>query len=150
MSLWDRRGFIHRGLVFGILLSYNTKYSLIIIKNMMKKLIYALISFGPVLALAQPAVPTFGSITTVANSLKTVINSVFPFLFALAILYFFWGLIEFVRSSGDIKKHEEGRTHMIYGIIAIAVMASIFGLVSWLQGTVGITGTETIKIPTLP
>ena len=106
-------------------------------------------SFMPVLAFAAVAVPTFTSITTVSNSLKTLINSVFPFLFALATLYFFWGLIEFIRSSGDVKKHEEGRTHMIYGIVAIAVMASVFGLVNWIQGTLGLGG-ESILIPTLP
>jgi Flp pilus assembly pilin Flp len=38
---------------------------------------------------------------------------------------------------------------MIYGIIAIAVMASVYGLVNFLQTTFGISG-GTVTLPPLP
>jgi hypothetical protein len=113
----------------------------------MKKIIYTLVSFMPVLTFAAVS---FNGIGDLANSLTNVINRVIPFLFALAIIYFFWGLIQFIAGGSDPKKHEEGKRHMIYGILAIAIMASVFGLVSWLQTTFGITGGERIILPSVP
>jgi hypothetical protein len=38
---------------------------------------------------------------------------------------------------------------MIYGIIAIAVMVSVYGLVAWLQGTLGISAYQNVPLPTV-
>ena len=117
----------------------------------MKKIIYGLLSFSPVLAFAQsvgnPNLNTFNSLTKqVGDILKLLI----PMAFALAILYFFYGVAKFVSSAGDEKKKDEGKNLMIWGVIAIAVMASLFGLVSWLQGVFGVSaGSSTITPPTV-
>ncbi len=71
-------------------------------------------------------------------------------MFAIAIIYFFWGMIQFLRAGGDPKAKEAGQAHMIYGIIAIAVMISIYGLVAWLQSTLGISTVTTTPLPCIP
>jgi hypothetical protein len=111
----------------------------------MKKVIYGLMAFSPMLALAA----SFTGIETLINQLQSILSKLVPLLFAVAIIYFFWGVIQFIRSAGDPKKAEEGKSIMIYGIIAIAVMASIYGLVAWIQNTLGVTET-TINLPDLP
>jgi hypothetical protein len=106
----------------------------------MKKVIYALLAFGPVLALAQNAGTIVNTATTWANGFDTVVHILIPALFALAIVYFFWGMGKYILSAGDPDKAKEGKSIMIYGVIAIAVMAVLFGLIQWLAGAVGISG----------
>lgn len=115
----------------------------------MKKVIYALMSFSPVLALAAIA-PDVSGVTGLVNGIGQIISRVIPVMFALAIIYFFWGLIQFIRSAGDAKKASEGKSIMIYGVIAIFVMVSIYGLVNWLQGTLGVGSNTNIPIPCVP
>ena len=114
----------------------------------MKKVIFVLMSFLPTLALA--AAPTFSGVGDLATNLTAVINKIIPFIFAITVIFFFWGLFQFLRGSGDPKMREEGRSHMIYGILAIFVMLSIYGLIGWLQGTFNITGSETVNLPEVP
>ncbi len=114
---------------------------------MFKKAIYAAMSFGPVLALAQA--PDFGNLDAIVDFITRTVRSLIPIFFALAIIYFFWGLIEYIRSAGDAKKAAEGRSIMIYGVIAIAVMISVYGLVVWLQNLFGISDVTSLPIPTV-
>ena len=113
----------------------------------MKKIVYGLLAFAPVLAFAQGTntQPLTDIVTFIANTVRSLI----PIMFGLAIIYFFWGLIKYIRSAGDPKAAGEGKTIMIHGVIAIAVMASIFGLVLWLQSIFGISNTTSVTPPTI-
>jgi hypothetical protein len=111
----------------------------------MKKVIYAVMSFVPVLALAQTA--NLSGISTLVDQFGSIIAKVIPILFALAIIYFFWGVIKYIRSAGDPKAASEGKSIMIWGVIAIAVMLSIYGLVNWLQSSFGINNQQTAPVP---
>ena len=63
----------------------------------------------------------------------------------IALLGFFWGLAMFIFSAGagDEGKRAEARSIMIYGVIALFVMVSVWGLVGFLGNTVGITPGQT-------
>lgn len=117
----------------------------------MKKFIYAALSFAPVLALAQnnagTVVTTF---TTWANGARTIANTLIPVMFALVIIFFLWGIVQFFRAqaSGDPKAKDNAKTLLIWGVVAIAVAFTIFGLVNWLAGAVGVSPTSTP--PTTP
>ena len=113
----------------------------------MKKIVYGLLAFGPVLALAQTT--NTSALTEIVTFIASTVRSLIPIMFGLAIVYFFWGLIKYIRSAGDPKAAGEGKTIMIHGVIAIAVMASIFGLVLWLQGIFGISDVTTATPPTV-
>jgi hypothetical protein len=112
----------------------------------MKKVIYGVLAFAPVLAFAQ----NISGLQNLVSQIGAIIRMLIPIMFALAIVYFFWGMIKFIRSAGDPKAAAEGRSIMIYGVIAIAVMVSIYGLVGWLQTTLGVTSPTTITLPTVP
>ncbi len=111
----------------------------------MKKIVYAVLAFAPGLALAQN--PNFGGLDSIVAFIGRTVRSLIPIFFGLAIIYFFWGLIEYIRSAGDPKKAAEGRSIMIYGVIAIAIMISLYGLVAWLQNVLGISSNATANIP---
>ena len=67
-----------------------------------------------------------------------IYKSVIPLIFALAVVLFLWGVVQFVLYSGEEAKKERGKEFMIWGIIALAVMVSVWGLVKILGTTFGI------------
>jgi len=69
------------------------------------------------------------------TTIKNVLDQIIGLLFILVTVFFFWGIVEFVRasSSGDTGKLEEGKRHMIWGIIGMAVMAGAWGIVRIIQ-----------------
>jgi len=68
-------------------------------------------------------------------------DSVIPFIFAIAIVMFMWGAVKFfIINSDEEAKREQGKQFMIWGIIALAVMISVWGLVAILTTTFGESG----------
>ena len=102
----------------------------------MKKFFLGLLAF-----LALPFMVSAGTIGSLGDLLAvfvSIINALMPFIVALAVLFFVWGAFQFVASAGDEEKRTEGRNKMIYGIIGIFVMVSVWGLVNLLEGTFGV------------
>ena len=62
-----------------------------------------------------------------------------PISASLALLFFFWGLAKFILHSGDEKGREEGKEVMKWGIIALFVLVSIWGIVFFIRGELGIS-----------
>lgn len=77
------------------------------------------------------------------NSIYTIVVYLIRISFSLAVLFFFWGIAKFILAAGDEKKIDEGKRMMFWGVIALFVMASIGGIISLLQGTLGVPGTNT-------
>lgn len=67
------------------------------------------------------------------NEIETVIGAIIPILIGLALLAFMWGILLYLFSGG---KKEEGRMFMIWGIVALFVMTSVWGLVAIVRSTV--------------
>lgn len=64
-----------------------------------------------------------------------LVNKAIVVIVGLATVYFLWGVAKYILHSGDAAQREEGRSMMIYGIIAIFVMISVWGLVNLLSDT---------------
>jgi len=66
-------------------------------------------------------------------------NSLIPLIFAVAIIMFIWGVVQyFIVNADEEAKRAQGKQFMIWGIIALAVMLSVWGLVGILSGSFGI------------
>ena len=57
-------------------------------------------------------------------------------LMTLAVVLFFWGVVKFIAQD----KKEEGKTMMIWGVIALFVMFTIWGIISFMQKSTINTG----------
>ena len=79
-----------------------------------------------------------------------IIAAIIPILVALALLFFFWGLAIFILNAGNEQRRTEGRGIMIWGIIALFVMLSVWGLVVLLQTTFGVGGVILPPLPQVP
>lgn len=111
----------------------------------------ALAALSPLSAFAGGAgVGLGGSITPVIQDIIDIVQALVPFMLTLAVLFFLWGLAKFVLAAGDEGARESGRSIMIWGVIAITVMVSLWGLVSLLQTIFAIDTAPTYSAPVLP
>lgn len=78
-----------------------------------------------------------------------LIMSVIPLVASLALLAFFWGLVKFISnvSAGSKDAVSQGKSLMIWGIVALFIMVSLWGVLRFAYGEFGFTG---FGIPTLP
>lgn len=130
---------------------------------MKKKLIVLsglVLGFGPLVALAQIGQAgvssnncnygrvtgnLFGLICRVGEFL----NAVVPVLIALGVVYFVWGVITYVVSDDEEAK-AKGKDRIIYGIIGLAVIIGLWGLVALLRNTFDLNNTQNLSLPTVP
>lgn len=67
-----------------------------------------------------------------------LINPLIVVGFVVALLYFIWGMIAFLRNRDvNAAAGQEGRDHMLYGIIGLVIMVSAFAIMRLIAETVG-------------
>ena len=67
-----------------------------------------------------------------------IVNSLIPLLLTIAVVIFLWGLLKYLFKIGGEEGSKGGLQIMLWGVVAIFVMVSIWGLVSLLQTTLGV------------
>ncbi|MCR4325841.1 MAG: hypothetical protein NUV59_03490 [Patescibacteria group bacterium] len=89
--------------------------------------------------------PALASAATLLNTLalaNTFLNALIGLFITLAIVVFFWGLIKYLVNAGEEKA--AGLNIMFYGVLAIFVMVSIWGIIRLLQSTFSVTSTTPV------
>jgi hypothetical protein len=67
-----------------------------------------------------------------------IIKSIIPLLFALAMAAFIWGIIQYFLNPDNEENRKKGKDYMIWGLISLFVMVSVWGLVAVISNTFGI------------
>lgn len=99
----------------------------------MKKVALAIGAMAlPLVSFAQE----LSGIETLILSIGRIVNLAIPIVFALALLVFFWGLVKYIWGGAEDK--DKAKNLMIWGVVALFVMAAIWGLVAWLGSTLNI------------
>ena len=113
----------------------------------MKKLLTSLsVSAFPMLAFAVTTTAT--DAFTLLKVLQNVVDAIIPFVVGLAVLVFIYGVFNFVTSAGDEEARAGAKQLIIWGIIGIFVMVSVWGLVNILSRTFNLTGITQDADPT--
>jgi len=103
-------------------------------------------AFVPGLVFAQ-------DVFSLADDLLGFAATIYPLVTLAAVLAFFWGLAKFIWNSGDEKKRDEGKGVMTWGVIALFILVTIWGIIGFLQrsfgSTRGPTGAMGIETPGL-
>ena len=113
----------------------------------MKKIIAVGLGFMglPLLAFAQTGFATGSTLGSILVTVKRLMDLLIPIFITLGLLFFLYGLAEYVMASGEEEKVKEGRNKMIYGVVALFVMVSVWGLVGVVSRTfqvpIGVEGT---------
>lgn len=67
-----------------------------------------------------------------------VINPLIMLGFVVALVYLIWGIMDFLRNRDtNATLAQEGKWHMLYGIIGMVIMVSAFAIVEFLRNAVG-------------
>lgn len=85
------------------------------------------------------------NIGTILTMIKGLINFIIPMLITLIVIFTIWKALAFARGK-EAKERDEARKGMIAGVIALAVVLSLFGIVRVLQNSVlggGVNNTTT-------
>ncbi len=90
--------------------------------------------------------PNFGYLTSFLSQIANLIRTLIPLLFAAAILVFFYGLVVYIWKVGEDAEQEKAKWYMIWAIVALVVMASVYGLIGVVQGIFGIGGGSPTNI----
>lgn len=78
-------------------------------------------------------------------------GSVIGLIFALAFVYFMWGVVQYALYPDDEGKKDKGKQTMIWGIIALTVMFSVYGLIRVVRNTFNLNDDgANVQIPKLP
>ena len=85
----------------------------------------------PLVASAQ-----LGNLTNLVTSAGNIVRLLIPIVFALAMLFFFWGLAMYIFGKEDNK--DQAKKTMIWGVVAIFVMSAVWGLVRFIGSAVGV------------
>jgi flagellar basal body-associated protein FliL len=82
---------------------------------------------------------------------STIANKLVPLFVILAVLSFFWFLITFIwKGKDDVKEQEKSKIGMVYSVIAIFVMVSIWGIVALIGSVFGVGQGGGIAVPYVP
>lgn len=76
------------------------------------------------------------------NVNKLIINPLILLLFALALLFFLYGVFEFISNLDNEEKKTKGKSHMMWGVIGITIMMSVFTLMNIVLNTLNIDGID--------
>ena len=91
----------------------------------------ARITPGALLLLPLIASAQFGGTSSILLIAADLINSLIIIVGAIALLVFLWGLAKFImKVGGDEKAVADGKRLMIWGLVALFVMVSVWGLVN--------------------
>lgn len=71
-----------------------------------------------------------------------IINPLISFLFALAILYFLYGVFEFLSNQENEEAKTIGKSHMMWGIIGITIMMGVWTILGMLLKTLNINDVK--------
>lgn len=97
---------------------------------------FFIVSFftGLIPAFAYASTPMEDFIDSGTSLLATFI----PILLGVSVLVFFWGLVKFIAHADDEKTHEDGKQLMVWGMIAIFVMVSLWAIIGYIQAELGL------------
>lgn len=93
-----------------------------------------------VLSAALPLSAAAASITnlqSIVDFIKNLLNTLLPLIIAAAVVYFVYGVAMYVMSGDDDAK-AAAKSKIIYGIVGLFVMISVWGLVNILVNTFGL------------
>ncbi len=110
-------------------------------------LVGALFPFPAFAASCDSTIGDFQELVSYAICL--ISNSLIPLAFAIALVIFVYGVVKYIAKADDEEARKKGRNFMIWGLLAIFVMVSVWGFVKLIQNSIKLESGP-IVIPEAP
>ena len=71
------------------------------------------------------------------EKIKTaIVDPIIYFLFALALIYFLYGVLELIRHADSDEARKAGQQHILWGVIGMFIMISFYGIMHVICNTI--------------
>ena len=71
-----------------------------------------------------------------------IINPLILFLFALAIAFFLYGVLEFIFNQQNEEKKTTGKSHILWGVVGITIMLGVWTILNMILATFNIPKSQ--------
>lgn len=112
-----------------------------------RRLLVQNIAFFALIFLAAPQLAHAQEVQDILRMFGTVFNRAMPLFIGIALVVFMYGVVSFILAAGNPAKREIGRSFMIWGIFALFLMVSTWGIVAVFQGIFQTTDTDPMDFP---
>jgi hypothetical protein len=75
--------------------------------------------------------------TLIQNILTNIVNPLILLMVGVAIIFFLWGVFEFIRNADSSEERKKGGEHMLYGALGLFIMSTAYGILNLILGTIG-------------
>jgi ribose/xylose/arabinose/galactoside ABC-type transport system permease subunit len=91
------------------------------------------------------------TITTLLGRARGVLDALIPFIIGLAVFVILWGIFTYITKAAEEEKRAEAKRFIIYGLLGVFFMISIWGFVTILINTFSVEQRiNSGDIPTVP
>ena len=84
------------------------------------------------------------------EKINRVLNTVVPFLVGIAVFIIIWHVFKYIMSAGDEEKRTEARMFVVWGVIFVFLMVSVWGFINILVNSFSLSKQAPSQRPTLP
>jgi len=67
--------------------------------------------------------------TLLNNIADKILNPLIGLMISIALLLFIYGVIEFIYGADNEDKRNQGKQHIIWGVVGLFIMVGVFGLI---------------------
>lgn len=103
------------------------------------------------LSLFSPKIAYASLDSFITNVDNLIINPLITLLFALAVVFFLYGIFEFLSNQENEEKKTKGKSHMLWGVVGITIMMGVWFLLGMIINTFNIEGVNpeegTVSLP---
>lgn len=68
---------------------------------------------------------------------RYLFNPIIILLFAAALVYFLYGVFEFLMNSTSAEGREKGQSHILWGLLGMVIMFGAFAILNLVGNTIG-------------
>jgi hypothetical protein len=103
-------------------------------KNTTTNTLLIILAFAPAVSFAA-----LDGVKGLLIGFSGILRLLIPILFGLSLVYFLWGVGQFIlHDAGNDKTREEGKKKIMWGIIALFVFVSIYGILGAIGSAINI------------
>ncbi len=75
------------------------------------------------------------SSSVVGAIISNIVQPLIQLMFIVAILIFVWGVVEMIMNSSNEEARSVGTKHMMWGLIGLFIMFTVYGILNLLVNT---------------
>ncbi len=80
------------------------------------------------------------------KAVSAIVNPIIQVLFAVALVIFVYGIFDYIRGADKPEVRRVGQEHMLWGIVGLLIMISVFTIIEILLNTLGVKGSDVPQI----